>query len=81
MGLCALGLAVEDSPAANFSLEVGDAANMRRIHLGLKAAGFLVPYVAAYSGLGPAGALRFAVCALHTSEMIDGLLTALREVL
>jgi 8-amino-7-oxononanoate synthase len=80
-GLRALGLAVEDGPAANFSLEVGHAANMQRIHQELKATGFIVPYVAAYAGLGPEGAMRFAVCALHTPEMIDGLLAALRKVL
>ena len=80
-GLRALGLAVEDGPSANFAVEVGDAANMRRIHEDLKAAGFLVPYVPAYSGLGPAGALRFAVCALHTPEMIEGLIQALRQIL
>jgi 8-amino-7-oxononanoate synthase len=80
-GLRALGLAVEEGPSANFAVEVGEAAAMRRIHEGLKAAGFLVPYVAAYAGLGPHGALRFAVCALHTPEMIDGLLQALRKIL
>lgn len=80
-GLRALGLAVADDPSANFSVEIGDAANMRRLHHELKAAGFIVPYVAAYSGLGPEGAMRFAVCALHTPEMIDGLIEALRKVL
>jgi 8-amino-7-oxononanoate synthase len=78
-GLRALGLAVEDGPAANFSVEIGDAVSMRRIHQELKAAGFLVPYVAVYAGLGPQGALRFAVCALHTPAMIENLLAALRK--
>jgi len=80
-GLRTLGLAVEDEPSANFAVEMGDAAAMRRVHTELKAAGFIVPYVAAYSGLGPAGALRFAVCALHTPEMIQNLLEALRKIL
>jgi 7-keto-8-aminopelargonate synthetase-like enzyme len=80
-GLRGLGLDVEDGPAANFSVEAGDSANMRRIHEALRAGGFLVPYVARYAGLGPAGALRFAVCAQHTAEMIDGLVGALRKVL
>jgi 8-amino-7-oxononanoate synthase len=80
-GLRALGLAVEDEPSANFAVEISDAPTMRRIHNELKSAGFIVPYVAAYSGLGPAGALRFAVCASHTPEMIQGLLEALREIL
>jgi 7-keto-8-aminopelargonate synthetase-like enzyme len=80
-GLRALGVAVEDGPAANFAVVIGDAATMRRIHEDLKAAGFLVPYVAAYAGLGPQGALRFAVCALHTPAMIADLLNALKRVL
>ena len=79
-GLRALGLAVEDGPSANFSVPVGDAANMRRIHEELKAAGFIVPYVASYAGLGPPGALRFAVCAMHTGEMIESLLASLRKI-
>jgi len=80
-GLSALGLPVEDAPSANFSAEIGDAANMRRLHQELKAAGFLVPYVAAYAGVGPQGAMRFAVCALHTPEMIESLLAGLRKTL
>jgi hypothetical protein len=39
--------------------------------------GILVAYMAAYSGLGAEGALRLAVFATHTSEMIDRLLDAL----
>jgi 8-amino-7-oxononanoate synthase len=80
-GLRALGLAVDDGPAANLAVVIGDAANMRWIHEALKAAGFLVPYVAAYSGLGPQGALRFAVCALHRPAMIQDLLAALKPLL
>jgi len=79
-GLRALGLGVADGPAANFSVEIGDAASMRRIHEALKVAGFIVPYISVYSGLGPHGALRFAVCALHTPEMIASLLAALRKI-
>ncbi len=79
-GLRALGLGVADGPAANFSVEIGGAANMRRIHEALKVAGILVPYVAAYSGLGPEGALRFAVCARHTLEQIGQLLSTLRKI-
>ncbi len=80
-GLRALGLEVDDGPAANFSVEIGRASHMRQIHDGLKAAGFLVPYVAAYSGLGPEGVLRFAVCALHTPAMIEDLLSALKPMI
>ena len=80
-GLRALGVAVEDCPTANLGVQLGGAANMRRVHTELKAAGILVPYVAAYSGTGPEGLLRFAVCAAHTPEMIDRLLAELRKVL
>ncbi len=80
-GLRALGLAVEDWPTANVGVQSGNAANMQRIHAKLKARGILVPYVAAYSGIGPEGLLRFAVCALHTPEMIDRVLNELGKIL
>ena len=41
----------------------------------------MVPYASSYSGLGPEGAMRLAVFATHTEEMIDRLLTNLAEVL
>jgi hypothetical protein len=47
----------------------------------LQQRGIIVPYMAAYSGLGPAGALRVAVFATHTDEMIQRLLAALRSLL
>jgi 7-keto-8-aminopelargonate synthetase-like enzyme len=80
-GLRQLGLEVDDGPSANFGVRIGRAPNMRRLHAELRAAGYIVPYVSAYSGLGPEGALRFAVCALHTAKMIDGLLTNLKNLL
>jgi 8-amino-7-oxononanoate synthase len=78
--LRALGLAVDDGPAANFSVVIGDAANMCRLHQQLKMAGFLVPYVSAYAGLGTQGAMRFAVCALHTPAMIEDLVATLKSL-
>ena len=80
-GLGGLGLAVEDSPAPIVGLSVGDAANMRRIHLSLRSAGIIVPYFAAYSGTGKEGTLRIAVFATHSEEMIDRLLAELGRVL
>lgn len=79
-GLRELGWPVEDGPTANFSVVAGDAANMRRIHERLRQAGVLVPYMAAYSGIGPEGALRFAVCARHTPAMIKKLLSVLKKI-
>jgi hypothetical protein len=45
------------------------------------ARGILVAYMAAYAGLGSEGALRLAVFATHTAEMIDQLLDALRRLI
>jgi 7-keto-8-aminopelargonate synthetase-like enzyme len=80
-GLRALGIEVSESPAAQAGVVVGDAANMRRLHTGLKERGVLVPYVDAYSGIGTEGLLRFAVCSAHTPEMIGQLLDTLRALL
>jgi 8-amino-7-oxononanoate synthase len=80
-GLHRLGLAVEDWPTAICGVQIGDAANMQRIHVTLKSMGFLLPYVAVYPGIGHEGMLRFAVCATHTPAMIEQLLDGLRTVL
>lgn len=79
--LRALGLQFPDSPAANLGVQVGDAANMQRIHDKLKHAGILVPFMRNYTGIGTEGLLRVAVCALHTDEMLNRLLSELRKVL
>jgi 8-amino-7-oxononanoate synthase len=80
-GLRKLGLAAPDGPTAHLGLNMGDAANMRRIHASLKARQILVPYFESYSGLPPEGVLRFAVFADHTADQIDHLLSELREIL
>jgi 8-amino-7-oxononanoate synthase len=80
-GLRHLGVPTDDSPAANLGVQIGDAANMQRIHATLKAKGILVPYVAAYAGSTKAGLLRFAVCATHTPAMIAQLLDELQRTL
>jgi 7-keto-8-aminopelargonate synthetase-like enzyme len=79
--LRALGLDVAETPAAQMGVTIGDGANMRRLHLALREHGILVPHLAAYSGLGPEGVMRFAVFATHTPAMIDELLQALAEIL
>jgi len=76
-GLRALGLPVDDSPVPIACLTLGDAANMRRIQRELIERDIVVAYMAAYSGLGPEGALRIAVFATHTEEMIGELLDGL----
>jgi 7-keto-8-aminopelargonate synthetase-like enzyme len=80
-GLRALGLEVPETAAAQIGVAIGDGANMRRLHLALRERGILVPHLAAYSGLGPEGVMRFAVFATHTPAMIDELLQALAEIL
>jgi 8-amino-7-oxononanoate synthase len=79
-GLRRLGLDVDDTPAPIIGLVLGDAENMRRIQRELMARGVAVAYLAAYSGLGPEGALRIAVFATHTETMIQQLLDELRRL-
>ena len=79
-GLRELSMAVPEGEAANFGVSVGGAENMRRISEALKARGILLPYVGTYSGIPPAGVLRFAIFATHTGEQLDRLLAGLRAV-
>ena len=80
-GLRALGLAVDDWPTPIIGLSIGKGEDMQRIHDELRLAGIIVPYFAAYSAAGPAGALRIAVFSTHTEEMLDRLLAELQRVL
>lgn len=80
-GLRGLGLPADDTPVPIVCLALGDAANMQRIQAALRQRGIVVAYMAAYSGLGPQGALRLAVFATHTEEMIGRLIDELGEVI
>ncbi len=80
-GLRRLGLAIDDTPVPIVPLCLGTADNMQRIHRELAADGIMVPYMPAYSGLGPSGALRLAVFATHTPAMIAQLLDSLSRAL
>ncbi len=80
-GLIRLGLPCEQTPSPIICLRLGTAERMRGIQAGLMARGILVAYMAAYSGLGSEGALRLAVFATHTAEMIDQLLDALQGLI
>jgi 8-amino-7-oxononanoate synthase len=80
-GLRSLGLEVNDSPAAQCGVVIGDAANMKRLHAALKDREILVPYVGAYSGIGAEGLMRFAVSSAHTPDMITHLLDTLKPML
>lgn len=80
-GLNEMGLSTDDTPVPICCLTVGDAANMRRIQQALMEQSIAIAYMASYSGLGPEGALRVAVFATHTEEMIGQLLHELRRLL
>ncbi|HUT95352.1 MAG TPA: pyridoxal phosphate-dependent aminotransferase family protein [Thermoguttaceae bacterium] len=79
-GLREMGVEVADTPAPIISLVLGTAENMQRIHRELADGGILVPYKRTYSGLGPEGALRLAVFATHTADMIGRLVDELRRL-
>jgi 8-amino-7-oxononanoate synthase len=78
-GLRQLGLTTDDTPAPIICLKLGDAANMQRIQRELFEQDIAIAYRPSYSGLGSEGAMRLAVFATHTPEMIDTLLDALRS--
>lgn len=80
-GLRALGVDVSDEPTPNIGVMIGDSAAMQQLHTELKARHILVPYVPSYSGTGPQGVMRLAVCSEHTPEMLTRLLDTLRELL
>lgn len=77
--LQALGIPVTDEPTPNIGFATGSAEAMRQLHSGLRQEGLLLPYVPSYSGLGPDGIMRLAVCAGHTPPMLERLLESLRS--
>ena len=80
-GFRQLGLEVQPTEVPVICLEIGTATEMRRIQESLLEREILIAYQPAYSDLGPEGALRVAVFANHTPEMIDRLIKELRDVL
>lgn len=79
-GLRKMGLETDDTPVPIICLTLGSAENMQRIQRELMLRGIVIAYLAAYSGLGPEGALRLAVFSTHTEEMIGQLLAELRKL-
>jgi 7-keto-8-aminopelargonate synthetase-like enzyme len=79
-GLRKLGLTVEPTPVPVICLELDTAAEMRRVQSTLQQRGILISYNAAYSDLGPEGALRIAIFATHTPEMIQKFVEELGKV-
>jgi 8-amino-7-oxononanoate synthase len=80
-GLRSLGVDAGDEPTPNIGAVIRDAVTMQRLHESLKACQILVPYVPSYSGTGPRGLMRFAVCSGHTPEMISRLLAEIGKLL
>ncbi len=78
-GLRRLGFDVDDTPVPIVSLTIGTSGNMQRIQRELFTHGIALPYMSSYAGLSPQGALRIAVFATHTEEMIERLIDGLRK--
>jgi len=62
------------------ALDLGEADRMRAVQQALMERGVAIAFSSGYSSVGPNGALRIAVFATHTAEMIDQLLVELRGV-
>ena len=80
-GLRGIGLAVDDSPVPIAVLTLGSSRNMRGIQKKLSQRGILISYLPRSAGLGSEGALRIAVFATHTPNMIDELIETLAAVI
>ncbi|MDR2345840.1 MAG: pyridoxal phosphate-dependent aminotransferase family protein [Planctomycetaceae bacterium] len=76
-----IGIDVDDNPLPIVILTLGSAMNMRRIQKELSNRGILVSYLPRYTGLGSQGALRIAVFATHTPEMITELTETLGKII
>jgi len=81
LGLRSIGLEVGESPLPMVILTLGSSGNMRRIQKELSESGILVSYLPRNVGLGSQGALRIAVFATHTPQMIQELVNSLRDTL
>lgn len=80
-GLHRLGIETNAWPLPMVSLVIGSALNMRRLQKEMSRRGILVAYLPRHPGLGSEGAIRIALFATHTPEMIDHLIDTLAAVL
>ena len=80
-GLRRIGLEVGESPLPMVIFTLGSSGNMRRIQKELSESGILVSYLPRNAGLGSQGALRIAIFATHTPQMIQELIDALRSAM
>jgi 7-keto-8-aminopelargonate synthetase-like enzyme len=76
-----IGLSVNDSDVPIIVLTLGSSGNMRRIQKRLSEQGILISYLPRNTGLGSEGALRIAVFATHTAEMLNELTEELKKML
>ena len=81
LGLRSIGFQVGESPLPMVILTLGSSGNMRRIQRDLSESGILVSYLPRNVGLGSQGALRIAVFATHTPQMIQELVDSLKVCL
>ncbi|MBP5621277.1 MAG: pyridoxal phosphate-dependent aminotransferase family protein [Thermoguttaceae bacterium] len=79
-GLKKIGFDVEDSPSPIVVIQMGTVQNMRRIQAELESERILVSFLPTRFK-DARGAIRIAVFASHTVEMIDMLLTSLKNAL
>lgn len=79
-GLATLGFKTDPTPVPIIALDLGTSERMRGVHTALMERGVAIAYSSGYSSVGPNGALRIAVFATHTPEMIDQLVGQLRRL-
>ncbi len=79
-GLRGLGIEVEDWSTPIICIRIGDGCEMARIQQTLFSRGIAIAHSRNYAGVDAEGALRIAVFANHTDEMIDELVAALGAV-
>jgi glycine C-acetyltransferase/8-amino-7-oxononanoate synthase len=75
------GLPIEELPTPIICLELDSAERMQAVQQELMRQGIVIAYFRSYSGIGPLGALRIAVFANHTREMLDQLVDSLTAAL
>ncbi len=80
-GLRRIGLRADSTPVPIVPVELGTADRMKAVQAELMTRGIAIAFSSGYSSVGPNGALRIAVFATHTPEMIDRLLAELACVL
>jgi 7-keto-8-aminopelargonate synthetase-like enzyme len=76
-----LGLELDSSPVPIICLTLDTAAHMQHIQQSLMNDGILIAFMRGYSGLGSQGALRIAVFATHTTEMLERLAQTIGRLL